>query len=219
MVIRVTPGRLGGTDPDEFSRVAEERVEVGALADSRCVAEQTLLGAALVAALELAVVLAHQLLGDLDTAARHHAKAAAHRERPLGFTGSGAAPDERALPLLAPARPRAATGGSAATRSRPDGGRTHPGPLDAARTPGRAASCEACGATSASAAPACPVGLTRRELEVLRLIAAGKSNRAMAAALYLSPRTVERHVANVYLKIGAHSKAEATAYALGHGLA
>jgi DNA-binding NarL/FixJ family response regulator len=54
---------------------------------------------------------------------------------------------------------------------------------------------------------------------VLRLIAAGRSNRAIAAALYLSPRTVERHVANIYLKIGAHSKAEATAYALCHGLA
>jgi DNA-binding NarL/FixJ family response regulator len=65
----------------------------------------------------------------------------------------------------------------------------------------------------------CPSGLTRRELEVLRLIAAGRSNRQVAAALYLSPRTVERHVANIYLKIGAHSKAEATAYALSHRLA
>ncbi len=54
---------------------------------------------------------------------------------------------------------------------------------------------------------------------MLRLIAAGRSNRQIAEALYLSPRTAERHVANIYLKIGAHSKAEATAYALRHALA
>jgi DNA-binding CsgD family transcriptional regulator len=62
-------------------------------------------------------------------------------------------------------------------------------------------------------------GLSPRELEVLRLIAAGRSNREMAEALYLSQRTVERHIANLYLKIDAHSKAEATAYARRHQLA
>ena len=61
--------------------------------------------------------------------------------------------------------------------------------------------------------------MTRREREVLRLIGAGHRNREIAAALYLSPSTAERHVANIYLKIGAHSKAEAAAYALRHGLA
>jgi LuxR family transcriptional regulator, maltose regulon positive regulatory protein len=61
--------------------------------------------------------------------------------------------------------------------------------------------------------------LTAREAEVLGLLAAGRSNRDIAEALCLSPRTVQRHVANAYLKIGAHNKAEATAYALRHGLA
>lgn len=61
--------------------------------------------------------------------------------------------------------------------------------------------------------------LTAREVEVLRLIAAGKSNREMAAALCRSERTVERHVENIYRKIGAHSKADATAYAFRHRLA
>ncbi len=60
--------------------------------------------------------------------------------------------------------------------------------------------------------------LSPRELEVLRLIATGQSNREIAEALYLSPRTVERHIANVYLKIDVHSKAEATAYAHRHHL-
>jgi len=53
---------------------------------------------------------------------------------------------------------------------------------------------------------------------VLRLLAAGHSNRRIAAALSLSPRTVQRHVANLCLKLGAHCRAEATAYALCHDL-
>ena len=57
-------------------------------------------------------------------------------------------------------------------------------------------------------------GLTQREMEVLRLIAAGLSNREIAARLFLSVRTAERHIANIYKKIGAHSKADATAFAL-----
>jgi DNA-binding NarL/FixJ family response regulator len=61
-------------------------------------------------------------------------------------------------------------------------------------------------------------GLSCREMEVLRLLAAGHSNHQIAHALCLSPRTVQRHVANIYLKIGAHCRAEATAYALDHGL-
>lgn len=62
-------------------------------------------------------------------------------------------------------------------------------------------------------------GLSPREFEVLRLIAAGRSNREMADALYLSQRTVERHIANLYLKIDAHNRVEATAYARRHQLA
>jgi DNA-binding NarL/FixJ family response regulator len=63
-----------------------------------------------------------------------------------------------------------------------------------------------------------PVALSRREVEVLHLLAIGHSNRRIAAALYLSPRTAQRHVANLYLKLGAHCRAEATAYAIRHGL-
>lgn len=60
--------------------------------------------------------------------------------------------------------------------------------------------------------------LSCREMEVLRLLAIGQSNRRIAAALCLSPRTVQRHIANLYPKIGAHCRAEATTYALHHGL-
>jgi non-specific serine/threonine protein kinase len=62
-------------------------------------------------------------------------------------------------------------------------------------------------------------GLTGRETEVLRLIVAGKSNHEIAAMLTLSARTVERHIANLYAKLGARNRAEATAYALRHALA
>jgi pimeloyl-ACP methyl ester carboxylesterase len=61
--------------------------------------------------------------------------------------------------------------------------------------------------------------LTPREAEVLRLLAAGRSNRQLAEELVLSERTVARHIANIYAKIDAHGRAEATAYALRHGLA
>lgn len=72
---------------------------------------------------------------------------------------------------------------------------------------------------AAPAPPAHPAGLTAREVEVLRLVAAGKSNREMAATLSLSERTIERHIENLYRKIGAHSKADATAFAYRHRLA
>ena len=66
--------------------------------------------------------------------------------------------------------------------------------------------------------PAYPDGLTKREVEVLRLIAAGKSNREVATELVLSIRTVERHIFNIYSKINAHGRAAATSYAISHQL-
>jgi pimeloyl-ACP methyl ester carboxylesterase/DNA-binding CsgD family transcriptional regulator len=61
--------------------------------------------------------------------------------------------------------------------------------------------------------------LTRRELDVLRLIAAGRSNRGIADALSVSERTIARHITNLYGKIGVTGKAAATAYAMRHSLA
>jgi DNA-binding CsgD family transcriptional regulator len=70
------------------------------------------------------------------------------------------------------------------------------------------------------AAPAAPPGgLTSREVEVLRLIAQGKSNRAIAEALDISEKTVARHVSNIFTKLDLPSRAAATAYAFTHGLA
>jgi DNA-binding CsgD family transcriptional regulator len=61
-------------------------------------------------------------------------------------------------------------------------------------------------------------GLSARELEVLRLVARGQSNKEIAAELVLSVRTVERHITNIYSKIDARGKADATAYAIHHGI-
>ncbi len=70
-----------------------------------------------------------------------------------------------------------------------------------------------------SSVPAYPDGLTRREVEVLQLIATGKGTREIAAELTISEGTVERHVTNLYRKIDAANRADATAYAFRHGLA
>lgn len=56
-------------------------------------------------------------------------------------------------------------------------------------------------------------GLTPRELEVLRMVAAGRSNRAIAAELVVSERTIDRHVSNMFAKLGVSSRAAATACA------
>jgi DNA-binding CsgD family transcriptional regulator len=60
-------------------------------------------------------------------------------------------------------------------------------------------------------------GLTEREHEILTLLAAGHSNKEIARQLYLSVHTVQRHVANIYTKIGVRNRAEATAYTLHTG--
>ena len=61
-------------------------------------------------------------------------------------------------------------------------------------------------------------GLSARELEVLRLVASGAGNKAIAAELVLSDRTVDRHVSNIFTKLRVTSRAAATAYAYEHGL-
>jgi HD-GYP domain-containing protein (c-di-GMP phosphodiesterase class II) len=63
-----------------------------------------------------------------------------------------------------------------------------------------------------------PCGLTQRQVEVLRLVAVGLSNREIARRLVISPRTAEHHVQDIYLRIGATSRAAAALFAMEHGL-
>ena len=64
-----------------------------------------------------------------------------------------------------------------------------------------------------------PAGLSEREVEVLRLVAAGRSNREIGEALTISLNTVDRHVSNILTKIGASNRAEAASFAVRNGLA
>lgn len=63
-----------------------------------------------------------------------------------------------------------------------------------------------------------PGGLTDREVEVLRLLAGGHTNRSIGEFLYISPKTVGRHVENIYAKIGVSTRPGATVYAMEHRL-
>lgn len=109
-------------------------------------------------------------------------------------------------------------------------------PFEAARTRLLLAECySSCGdpdaaARESAAARACfdrlgvldaaesPAGLTAREVEVIRSLASGKSNKEIADELFLSPKTVARHLSNIFAKTGSGSRAAATAYAYDHGL-
>jgi HD-GYP domain-containing protein (c-di-GMP phosphodiesterase class II) len=63
-----------------------------------------------------------------------------------------------------------------------------------------------------------PAGLTQREVEVLRLLARGLSNKDIAGELVISPKTVANHVEHIYAKIGASTRARASLFAVQHGL-
>jgi pimeloyl-ACP methyl ester carboxylesterase/DNA-binding CsgD family transcriptional regulator len=70
-----------------------------------------------------------------------------------------------------------------------------------------------------TAPPKPPAGLTERETQLLRLVAAGMSNKEIAAELSVTVNTVERHLVNIYSKIGARGRADATAFALKNDIA
>ena len=63
-----------------------------------------------------------------------------------------------------------------------------------------------------------PAGLTEREAEVLRLVAAGHTNKEIAAALFLSDKTIARHLSNIFTKVGVSTRSAATAFAFANDL-
>ncbi|HET6951005.1 MAG TPA: HD domain-containing phosphohydrolase [Acidimicrobiales bacterium] len=77
---------------------------------------------------------------------------------------------------------------------------------------------QAAGQTSRPPNVARPADLTEREIDVLRLIARGRSNRGMAATLGISPKTVGHHVEHTYAKAGVRTRAGAALFAMEHGL-
>jgi DNA-binding NarL/FixJ family response regulator len=77
---------------------------------------------------------------------------------------------------------------------------------------------EAAGERPGALRRARPAGLTERQVEVLRLVAQGLSNRRIAERLVISPRTAEHHVQDVYARIGVSSRAAAALFAMEHDL-
>ena len=90
--------------------------------------------------------------------------------------------------------------------------------LGAARDLAALDAVERAASTPAPATAGSVHGLSPRELEVLRLLATGKTNKAIAQALFLSEKTVDRHVSNIFDKLGVRTRAAATALAYEHSL-
>jgi len=166
----------------------------------------------------LTLLTVHRLLGELDTESGRFTDAASHLDQALHLADACAAPYERALTLLSLAALHGARGNRTDVSRALAGAREICAPLGAQPALARA---EALGARLAVPSPPRqrhPDGLTMREVEVLRLIARGKSNQEIADALSMSVRTAERHISNIYGKAGARGRAEATAYAFRHDL-
>jgi DNA-binding CsgD family transcriptional regulator/tetratricopeptide (TPR) repeat protein len=162
----------------------------------------------------LALLAAHRLLGELDIDARRFETAREHLNTSLALADACAAPYERALTLLAVAKLHMVAGQKADIVSVLTDVRAICAPLGAKPALARADALAARISGSHDTPSIYPDGLSAREIEILRLLAAGSSNQQIADILSISVRTVERHITNLYSKIGAHGRADATAYAL-----
>jgi DNA-binding NarL/FixJ family response regulator len=169
----------------------------------------------------LALLAAHRTLGILEADADNHTAAERHLAEALVLADACRAPYERALTLLARAE-------LAVKRRDPTTGMLL---LDEARAictamdarpalahADQVAARFADGGGPVSARVEAPAGLTAREIEVLRLVAAGLTNQEIAERLFLSPNTVKVHVARILGKLEVHNRAGATEFAFRHGI-
>lgn len=166
-----------------------------------------------VASLFEALAVLAMAAGQAATAARLYGAAEARRDE-LGLPVPA---DQRAAYEASLAGVRAALGETAFAVEH-DAGRRLP-LQDAAAEATAVATAARHSRSSAAASPANRCGLTPREAEVLRLVAAGRSNREVAEILCLSERTVENHVRHLLTKLDLPSRTAAAAYAHTHGLA
>jgi ATP/maltotriose-dependent transcriptional regulator MalT len=159
---------------------------------------------------------AHRAVGELETAMGHLDEAAHHLNQALTMATACAMPYERMLSLLALAELRSATGEIEDARALLADARSIGESLGATLALARADALETRIGTTERAEP--PARLSPREIDVLQRIAAGRSNKEIAYEFAMSLRTVERHSANLYAKLGVASRAEAIAFAHQHGL-
>jgi len=153
--------------------------------------------------------------------------AAEHFQAAIGASQAGGHPHDAVEAMVGLARVLYRTGQPAAGRAQLESARTLATELS---SPQRVAEVEtalaelaaqplAAGQGATPAGPAAGPGLTPRQAEVLGLLAAGLSNKEIAARLVLSPATVERHLATIYRNAGLSGRVEATRFAIEHGLA
>lgn len=171
----------------------------------------------------LALLAAHRLLGELATAEGRLTEAETQLEAALALAEACGAAHERALTLLTLADLRRAEGDLPTAQTLIDAARAICGPLGAAPALAQATHLAArLAATQPMSAPSSthrPAGnLSPREVEVLRLVAAGLTNREVADRLCLSPRTVGQHLFSIYNKLGISSRAAATRFAVEQNL-
>jgi DNA-binding CsgD family transcriptional regulator len=167
----------------------------------------------------LSLLAAHRFLGEEQTGRGQFEEAREHLETALMLADACAAPYERALTLLASAELDRRVGGIAGSRAAIDEARTIFAGLGAAPALAHTTVLEIRLVEQETAMErTATVGLSPREIEVLRLVATGRRNREIAETLFLSVRTVERHLTNLYSKIGAEGRAEAVAFAHSHDL-
>ncbi|MGN6565662.1 MAG: ATP-binding protein, partial [Thermomicrobiales bacterium] len=156
----------------------------------------------------LALLAAHRVLGQVLLAAGRRRAAAEQLAAALALAEDCAAPYEWALTATTLAELRRPHGGQPGARDFLEQAGLIFARLGAVRP-----------ATWPATAEAYPHGLTAREVEVLRLVAAGKTNREIAATLSLSERTINLHVTHILTKTASSNRAAAAAFALWHDLA
>ena len=164
----------------------------------------------------LALLAAHRNLGVLFTDLNDHHAAKGNMVDALALADACRAPYERALTLIAYAELLRATGDRHRVGAMLDEARALCLPMDAMPALARI---ERLAARLDATNDSLPAGLTAREVEVLRLVAAGMSNAEIAERLFISTNTVKVHVARVLDKTGVHNRAAATEFAIRHGIA
>ncbi len=163
----------------------------------------------------MAMLVAGRALGELDTLEGAYSDAEQHLHNALRLAEICRAPYEIALTQLAQSELAWATRDILRTKGFLTQARTTFDELGAVLPMRRV---ERLAALLNAAANERPAGLSLREVEVLTLLAEGLSNREIADLLYLSVRTVERHLTNIYGKVGAQNRTQASAFAQAHHL-